>query len=47
MTKTVGTELFIPSYTLHSHFELLMVLTDVIIFPLSLYKERLEMGLIN
>jgi len=47
MKKTAETGLFIPSQTLHSHFELLMVLTNVIIIPLSLQKERLEMGWIN
>lgn len=47
MKKTVETGLFIPSQTLHSHFELLMVLTYVIIIPISLQKERLERGRIN
>ena len=44
MKKTEEPGLFIPSQTLHSHFALLMVLTNVIIIPLSLQKERLEIG---
>ena len=42
MKKTLETGLFIPSHTLHSHFELLIVLTDVLTIPLSLQKAQLE-----